>query len=52
MDGNMAVTDTWLKSNHKKTRSTTSEKVDRDGLSVRVSPKGKLTFTMRYCHIC
>ncbi len=50
MDGNMAVTDTWLKSNHKKTRSTTSEKVDRDGLSVRVSPKGKLTFTMRYLY--
>jgi len=50
MDGNMAVTDTWLKAHHKKTRSKTSEKVDRDGLSVRVSPKGKLTFTMRYLY--
>lgn len=44
----MAVSDTWLKANHKKIRTKAIEKTDRDGLSVRLSPKGKITFTLRY----
>lgn len=44
----MALSDTWLKSNHKKTQEKTTVKTDRDGLAVRVSPKGKLTFQLRY----
>ena len=38
---NMAITDSWLKANHKKERSKTIVKTDRDGLSTNVSPKGK-----------
>lgn len=44
----MAVSDTWLKANHKKVRAKPLEKTDRDGLSARLSPKGKVTFTLRY----
>ena len=44
----MALSDTWLKANSGKPRSKASEKADRDGLSVRLSPKGKVTFQMRY----
>ncbi len=47
----MAVSDTWLKANHKKVRAKSIEKTDRDGLSARLSPKGKITFTMRYQYI-
>lgn len=46
----MALTDTWLKANHKKEREKTEVVSDRDGLSVRISPKGKITFQMRYRH--
>ena len=44
----MSLTETWLKANHKKIRCKTFEKTDRDGLSARLSPKGKVTYTLRY----
>jgi len=44
----VALTDTWLRSNHKKTREKPEERADRDGLSVRVSPKGKIVFQVRF----
>lgn len=46
----MALTNTWLKSNHNKERSKTEVIKDRDGLGVRISPKGKIVFQMRYYH--
>ena len=44
----MAITQTWLKANHKKERTKEIVKTDREGLGVRVSPKGKITYVMRY----
>ncbi len=44
----MALTDSWLKANSGKLSSKAFERADRDGLSVRVSPKGSITFQMRY----
>lgn len=44
----MPLTDTWLKKNLGKDREDQHIETDQDGLSVRVSPKGKLTFQMRY----
>lgn len=44
----MALSDTWLKSNNGKVRDATQVINDRDGLSVRISPKGKIVFQMRY----
>ena len=44
----MALTDTWLKKNLGKERIEQHVEADRDGLSVRVSPKGKITFQMRF----
>lgn len=44
----MALSDSWLKANTGKTRAEREEKDDRDGLSVRVSPRGKIVFQMRY----
>jgi len=46
----VAISDTWLKANHKKDRAKPLEKADRDGLSARLSPKGKITFTIRYLY--
>jgi len=46
----MALSDTWLKAHLGKDREGTLVKSDRDGLSVRVSPKGKLTYQLRYRH--
>jgi len=46
----VALTETWLKANYKKLRDKALEKTDRDGLSVRLSPKGKITYTLRYQH--
>ena len=43
-----AITDSWLKANHKKPVEKGYEKPDGEGLSVRVSPAGKLTFQYRY----
>ncbi|MFA0813906.1 tyrosine-type recombinase/integrase [Microbulbifer epialgicus] len=44
----MALSDTWLKANTGKKREKRIEKADRDGLSVRVTPQGKITFQLRY----
>lgn len=44
----MALTDSWLKANHKKPQENATEKADGDGLSARVSPQGKIVFQMRY----
>jgi len=46
----VALTDTWIKANHNKERAKAIEKTDRDGLSARLSPKGKVTFQMRYLY--
>ncbi len=42
------LTNAWLQSNYRKEHDKGFEKADRDGLGVRVSPKGKLTWQMRY----
>lgn len=44
----MSLTDTWLKKNLGRERTEQHVEADRDGLSVRVSPKGKITFQMRF----
>jgi len=44
----VALTDTWLKNHSGKLRAKTVVKSDRDGLGARVSPKGKITFQLRY----
>lgn len=44
----MALSDAWLKANSGKKREKRFEKVDRDGLSVRVTPQEKVTFQLRY----
>lgn len=44
----MALTDAWLKANYNKQRDSQTEKTDRDGMGARVSPKGKITFQMRF----
>ena len=46
----MALSDTWLKANEGKERKALEERGDRDGLGVRITPKGKITFQVRfYC---
>lgn len=44
----MAISDTWLKANSGKPRAVREEKADREALSVRITPKGKITFQLRY----
>ncbi|MFS1538474.1 MAG: Arm DNA-binding domain-containing protein [Candidatus Phlomobacter fragariae] len=44
----MSVTDSWLRAVHNKTQDKMITKSDRDGLSVRVTPKGKVIFQYRY----
>ncbi|GGI72866.1 lambda phage integrase Int [Shewanella hanedai] len=44
----MAIIDSWLKTTNGQLQSKEFERSDRDGLSVRVSKKGKITFQMRY----
>lgn len=44
----MALTDSYLRSIINKEHEKVFEKTDRDGLSVRVSPKGKVVFQLRY----
>jgi len=46
----MALSDTWLRTNHKKISDKKRVVSDRDGLSVRISPKGKIVFQIRYRH--
>ena len=47
----MAVTDARLKSAKMRGSGSVSVKIDRDGLSIRISAKGKLTFQMRYYYL-
>jgi hypothetical protein len=42
----MALTDTWLKANDGKERNALEERSDRDGLGVRITPNGKITFQL------
>jgi integrase len=42
------LTEKWLIARHRKISEKEDEVADRDGLSVRVSAKGKLVFQMRY----
>lgn len=44
----MSLTEAWLKANNNKEREKVEEVADRDGMSVRVSPKGKIVFQYRY----
>lgn len=44
----MALSDAWLKANSNKQRTALGEFADRDGLGVRVTPKGKIVFQLRY----
>jgi integrase len=44
----VALTDAWLKANVGKPREKVLEKADRDGLSVRISRKGKIVYQLRY----
>jgi hypothetical protein len=45
---NMALSDTWLKANNGRERAALEKRSDRDGLGVRVTPKGKIIFQLRY----
>ncbi|MBD2799240.1 site-specific integrase [Xenorhabdus sp. M] len=44
----MALTDSWLRSVTGKPQEKIITKSDRDGLSVRITPKGKVIFQFRY----
>ncbi len=44
----MALSDAWLKAHSGKERAAVLEATDRDGLSARVSAKGKVIFQLRY----
>ncbi|MFX5486275.1 Arm DNA-binding domain-containing protein, partial [Acinetobacter baumannii] len=44
----MALTEVWLKANNGKARDKVEEIADRDSMSVRISPKGKIVFQLRY----
>jgi len=47
----MALSVSWLDARLNKEAKETVVKADRDGLSARVSPKGKIVFQFRYLHI-
>lgn len=47
----MAITDTWLRAQLGREHPRTFTKADRDGLAARVSPKGKITWQVRYRHL-
>lgn len=44
----MPITDSYLRSVNGKPQDKITTKADRDGLSVRISPKGKVVFQFRY----
>ncbi len=44
----MSLTEAWLKTNNGKARDKVEEVADRDSMSVRISPKGKIVFQLRY----
>ncbi|WP_275374319.1 tyrosine-type recombinase/integrase [Xenorhabdus bovienii] len=47
-ENDIAITDSWLRSTNSKPQEKMIAKSDRDGLSVRVTPKGKIIFQFRY----
>lgn len=47
----MALTPAWLNAHNGKPQEKVLEKADRDGLSVRVSAKGKITFQIRFRYL-
>lgn len=44
----MALTEAWLKAQLGKTRTKVEEVSDRDAMSVRITPKGKIVYQLRY----
>lgn len=44
----MALSELWLKTNNGKARAKVEEIADRDSMSVRISPKGKIVLQLRY----
>jgi hypothetical protein len=44
----MRITDNWLKANWRKSRPKILERADRDGLTVKVSTTGKVSFLVRF----
>jgi integrase len=44
------ITKTWLKARYRRPCPKTEVFADRDGLGVRISPKGKVTFQFRFYH--
>ncbi|WP_046206295.1 tyrosine-type recombinase/integrase [Acinetobacter radioresistens] len=44
----MSLSEAWLKANNGKARNKVEEVADRDSMSVRISPKGKIVFQLRY----
>ncbi|MCL1080189.1 DUF4102 domain-containing protein [Parashewanella spongiae] len=44
----MALSDMWLRSVLGKSQTQRIEKADRNGLSVRVTPTGKVNFQLRF----
>ncbi|WP_017444659.1 Arm DNA-binding domain-containing protein [Gayadomonas joobiniege] len=46
----MVLTESWLKAQYGKAKTKELVKADRDGLCVRVSPKGKVTYSLRYSY--
>lgn len=44
----MSLTEAWLKANNGKPRDKIEVVTDRDSMSVRISPKGKIVFQLRY----
>ncbi|MCS5737537.1 DUF4102 domain-containing protein, partial [Herbiconiux daphne] len=44
----MALNESWLKANHGKARDGQTVTADRDGLSAKLSPRGKITWLFRY----
>jgi len=43
----MALSEAWLKANNGKEREAVELVADRDSMSVRISPKGKIVFQLR-----
>ncbi len=44
----MSLSDSWLRANNGRDREGVLEKADQDGLSVRISAKGKIKFQIRF----
>lgn len=44
----MTLSETWLKANNSKARVSVQEFADRDGMSARLSQKGKIVYQLRY----